>query len=452
MDLKYEAYPNISNGEGGISNFLIIYSPLEIEVKLAAYYYEIINQKKFLCINIQALKEKDINILCGILGKLDVNLLIFNLYALKTKTQDTSNQKEEKSIEVQEKFLKRLFEYSKHNNVFIHNNTGNIEYYDYYVDLATKDNILNSYDISYVYLRFPEYNELIDFLEKKELIVKDDEKSIKIQENMKYIGYVGLNEILKANLHGLDWYKTGINLSNSNHEQVIVYLEHLPNQELILSSSWGDVDFGKKYIERKHEEYDYDRLKNVNVNNIKKIINSDLTVIEKIGVLGRYILLAGEDENTYRSLSIDEQLNRIRMICELIYVLYDIDMIPEVIFEKNDNWWGLCCNGGKLIKFDIRHATNPTNIEYLLNTIFHECRHSFQHYAMDHTFNKKWEVFGYTRGFIDQLRQNNAKYMTTDKGYPDEAYRYQLMEADANACGFDCRNAGMRCYNLIDFE
>ena len=153
MNLKYEAYPTINLGEGGIPNFLIIYSPLEIEVKLAAYYYEMTNNKKFLCINTQALNEKEMNILCGILDKLNTNLLIFNLTGLRGKDdEESANKKESKSILVQEKFLKKLFEYSKHNNVFVHNNTGNIEYYDYYVRLATEDNILNSYDLSYLYL------------------------------------------------------------------------------------------------------------------------------------------------------------------------------------------------------------------------------------------------------------------------------------------------------------
>lgn len=460
MAFKYEAYPTFNFGEAGPPHFLVLFSPLEIEAKLATYYFEITNKNPFLCINAQTLTQKDINLFGLILDKLDTNLLIFNLTFLESDdlgisygddTFDKKVKKENKNLATKEKFLKKLFNYSKKHYVFIHNNTGNKEYFDYYVKLATEDNILESYEISYNYLKFPDFDELIEFLEKREFLNKNDEVVQRIKTSMMFLGFSGLNELINAHAKGLDWYKTGVSISASNYDKLLGYLDQIPNQELLISSSWGDVAVGSKYVKKKAQEYDYDRLRNVNVNNIKKIINSDLTVIQKIGVIGRYILFAGEDDSFYKNLSKEEQLDRIRMICELIYVLYEIDYLPKVILEKSDSWWGLCCGGGTLIKFDERHATNPGNSEDLLNTIFHECRHSFQHFAMDHPFNKKWETFGYTRGFVRQLSLNNAKYMTTP-AYPDEAYRYQIMEADANACGFDCRVEGMRCYNLVDFE
>ncbi len=437
MANKYEYYPGLSNDINKNNGFYVLFSPFEIEAELATYYYEITKNKKFVVINALNVKVKDYDTLFNSISLLDYNVLVLNLENL------VDNRKKS--------FLKGLYGLSKQRYVFVHNPYASILMYDEYVKYAKELDILKSYELSYVYINFPPFNSLIDILEKKNIISKEDDKE-RIRNELKFMGYYGLNVLINSYVFGKNWFEIAKSISDSNTSKVIQYLDNLPSQIQLIDYGWCEIETGKNYLSKQSVIYDYDNIHIVNKVNIKKIMNAKLPLDEKIGTMVQYVLLAGDDEIYFKELSKEDKESRIKLATELVYVIFGFDYLPEVIFEKDDLWAGLNVNRGQIIKYSTKYYND---FESIMNTICHECRHTFQHFAYS-TYNENFsKVYGISKNMISEWRENLTHYSSLSSLDRDDkyyAYRYQVVEADANAFAQDCIDGAARSYNTINFE
>ena len=62
-----------------------------------------------------------------------------------------------------------------------------------------------------------------------------------------------------------------------------------------------------------------------------------------------------------------------------------------------------------------------------------------------------WTELGVTPGRVEEWRLNNKVYFG-DIVKDFDRYRYQIIEADANAFEVDCRDSSGKVWNMIDFE
>jgi len=137
--------------------------------------------------------------------------------------------------------------------------------------------------------------------------------------------------------------------------------------------------------------------------------------------------IEGLSPERWSELSLDERLEALR---ELEHRLADIEGRPPVELR------GECLGAGQCGYFDGREGIMVISEGLLqadspleaIDTVAHEGRHAFQHYAVAHpeVHDDPFEVAAW--------RDNFANYLTAEL-YGYEAYRYQPVEADAWAYG-----------------
>ena len=170
-------------------------------------------------------------------------------------------------------------------------------------------------------------------------------------------------------------------------------------------------------------------------------------------MLVKYILLAGDDESYFNSADVEIKTERIKLATEIVYVALGFDFLPEVQFEKQngDDWWGLCCNGGKLIKFKYDCIKLYANI---FHTLCHEVRHTLQHYIVNNYRESFKQAYGISRNLANQMKLNFDNYINiADSPDPGRvAYKYQLVEADANSFADDCADGAEEAYTYVNLS
>lgn len=432
---KYEYFPKLSHNNSNHS-CEVLYSPFEIEAKLAVYYFGLINNLNFVVLNLSNLKIDNYSALFNSINEFKYNLLVLNSNIL--------------SGEKRKEFFTELFKFSSNHFVYIHNDSGNILFYHDLINLAQELDIIKIYEITKNYITFPTLNDSLDILKEKGLINND----IDIKDSFKFICFSDLNNIVNKYKND-NWIAIASKLSFDNYKKIEEYLDNIPSQIQLIDVQFGDVKAGTKFKKTKPAEFDYDALRSVDKDNVKKILNSDLRLNQKIGVLVKYILLAGEDISTYNLISDEELKERVKLATTLIYVIYGIDYLPEVIVDNEQNgdlWGGLNVNGGKIIKYKLPCIKG--NYNYSIHVICHETRHTFQSFLVNNYSNMFKNIYGISKNMIAQWKKNNDNYinLSTKSGLKRNAYEVQVVEADANAFADDCVDGSNEAYGLIDFN
>ncbi len=445
----YEFYPNLRIEENKYSNALIINSPIIDEVRLFVNSYMANKKMECLVINASSFEQMD-----ELIIKETFELLKNNNYHLLLEGLDKFN-----NIKTKNYLFEIIMKYSKEGmKIFIVDSIGDNGLYNEFINVCKKeDNTFTIMDISATYLSMPSFQDLVQLLIDEKIIPDNSDEYTKIiKEKLPFMGFRGLNEIFVAVSSGTNWIKNAEKISKKNKNQKVEdYLRKIPSQSLLIDTFWGDFTNGVVHILNDKPKFDYDGVRLVNPNNIKKIVESDLSLFEKCGLVCRYSLLAGEDVSIWPTLSRESQEKRLQEATSIVYQLLGIfDFVPTVnvvdLIDNNQNIKGQCQFRGKIVLYQYKGAQE---FDSIVETICHESFHSFQFLAIYSPYNRWfWNELGITAGRIEQWRLNDKNYFTTSNGDKYEHYRYQIFESDAFAFQKDCLEASGKVLNLIDFE
>jgi hypothetical protein len=333
--------------------------------------------------------------------------------------------------------------------VYIHDRTGEREIYSsflkYIEESAGRFSILN---VSDEYLSMPNFEEVVELLDSLGMMNGYDRNTLRAE--MPFMGFVGLNLSILAHKLGRSWVQVGRETSRINNRVSLAYLDIIPTQLQFIDRGWGNFDGGKDgaTVQQKKGDFDYDRVREGSRANIRKIMTSGVSYFAKWGMLVRYCLTHGDDPHLWKELSIEEQTERLTEATQLLVHAMNVPLSPvvEVVDKSEANgWWGICCDGGKLIKYRVDHVQDLNGI---IKTTCHECYHAFQHMITKTGWcDWYWNVLGITMGSLDELLENQRNYMS--KG---DAYVVQVVETQARAFATDCFNESVSAWGAIDWE
>lgn len=304
-------------------------------------------------------------------------------------------------------------------------------------------------DISFEYLSVPLFEETVALFEEKGMLQGRGEDYDFIRKDLPFMGFVGLNDAVSAFAAGKDWKQAAKVRSAENAPAARRYLEKLPSQGLLIDAGWGD--FADDVKDDSRRAFDYDDIRTVSPENVRKIMEGDFTVFEKIGMLARYCTLAGDDSSRWAALSDELREERLREATRLVMRALGIEFEPEVAVLdelENKGAGGLCCDGGKriLYKKDCIQSYGWT-----IDCVCHECYHAFQHMVMYGPWRDwYWTDFGVTKGRkAEWLVNTGKKYFS---GTSTAAYLVQVREAEARAFAADCLRDSERVWHTVDFD
>lgn len=333
--------------------------------------------------------------------------------------------------------------------VYIHDKTGERSIYTaflkYIEESAGRFSILN---LSYEYLSMPNFQEVYELFDSMGMMTGYGQKELRAE--MPFMGFVGLNLTIQAHKLGRPWVQVGKEISRSNQRVSLAYIDVIPMQAQFLDKGWGDYEDGKEGVStsQKKGDFDYDKVREGSRANIRKIMTSSVSFFAKWGMLVRYCLTHGDDPHLWKTLEREEQAERLTEATQLLMHSMSIPISPVVeVVNKEDakGWWGLCCDGGKLIKYRIDHVQD---LDGIIKTVCHECYHAFQHMATSTGWLEwYWNILGVTKGGLEELRENQHNYMS--KG---DAYYVQVVETQARAFATDCFNESVSAWCAIGWE
>lgn len=342
--------------------------------------------------------------------------------------------------------------------VFVLDEGGDKRVYNGLLALTHNNTDYSPMDIAFLYLSLPTYAELCEFFEGNGMFTRDDTLREKVRKYLPFSGFVGLNQILAANARGRDWLEAGRSVSDARYDLAMTYISRIPTQPLLLSTDWGDFKNSKVIQDDTRPEIDYDKIRDINPENIRKIMEGDFSIFEQCGLICRYCLSHGEDVSIWQSLEKEELEKRLTLATRLVTHILGVPLDPIVtvhdLIDNNENIGGQCVGGGKEIKYK---KSCLQNFSYVMEVICHECFHSFQHTAGETSFKAwYWRELGVTRGRIENWTENSKHYSDLPKGARTSAaykhYLYQVLECDARAFASDCLFAAEGALQKIDWE
>ena len=305
-----------------------------------------------------------------------------------------------------------------------------------------------------LYLYMPPFEYFIDVLSNEKMIDKEDlSLQEEIKKNMPFVGFYGLNKIIYAYKNHKDFLEIGRRLSRNHNTSLLkFFLEDLPYQSIFIDEKWGSFIKEKESL-KGHVDFDYDAISPIYKENVAKILSSSCSLFAKCGMGVSYILLGADDKSKWSLMDQELKNKRITDAVNYIYLTLGISPLPvvEITTELNKNILGQCCEGGRRIQFQARSIDK---VDELMNTILHECYHSFQYYSASVAYHDWFfKELGVTKSRISEWilnSQNYINYKTGEKGY--HAYRHQIMEADANAFAADSLKEAVKYTGTIDLK
>lgn len=450
---RYEVSQSASALDGKDSHVHVLCTPFidELILFVSAHMKEGVGLASVKAADLVTMKQADRRRLAEHLVKNRIDVIVTGFNAYLTDNACPTDKAAEKSIAELLAFGK------KGRNVYIMDD-GERKVYDAFVASARVSG--SGTDVDFAYLKMPEFGSVIKRLQDKGIIGIGSEDEEYVRKNFPFMGYVGLNDILRS--PHTDWKRRAGERTEMNKESVKKYIKTLPDKALFIDEEWGDfteyiasADSGKRLT------FDYDDVDMFNKENIRKITgNTSIGVMAKCGLISEYCLLHGSDKSTWQSLTKEEMSKRITEATILVLRTLGINKTTKVeVLDKLDRKkaGGLCYNGGERIVYKY---SSVKNYDWLRGAICHESFHALQHKAMyTGWFDWLYDEFGVTRGRVKQWRVNylgeeerglRGKYFDIDT---DEVpYLVQLYEADARAFEFDCAAAAAAAKHMIDFE
>ena len=188
----------------------------------------------------------------------------------------------------------------------------------------------------------------------------------------------------------------------------------------------------------------------VDPKNIRRIVESGLTVFETCGAIVRYCTLAGEDSSVWPTLDAAVQSARLTEATKLIMRALGVPLVPEVeVLDELETKGagGLCCDGGKRVQY---RRDCIKDYAWTVDAVCHECYHAFQHTVMYGPWKEwYWTELGVTKGRKAEWLVNTGGKYFSSVGSP--SYLVQVRESDARAFAKDCLRDADKVWHTIDF-
>ncbi len=305
---------------------------------------------------------------------------------------------------------------------------------------------LSALDISESYVTMPSFDDTAN--ELVALKMADDTTARAALREMPFLGFAGLNEIVRPEHHS-NWITRGGKISAGNAQAAKKYLARIKASMLFIDDGWGEFKSGGQNV-TVAGEFDYDGIPAIDVNNIKKIVESNATVFGKCGMIARYCTTGTEDYSVWGRLDREEMQARAALAVKLVYRILGVPIDPIVEMSDeldNDTAGGLCYDGGKRIAFKYASAQDAA---WMRDAIVHECFHALQaRLTSGHWAPWYYEHMGITYGRSCKWRETReAAY---DSNTHSKIYKVHIYEADAYAFEIDCRRGQDEYWNGIDF-
>lgn len=305
---------------------------------------------------------------------------------------------------------------------------------------------LSALDISESYITMPSFDDTAN--ELVALKMADDGTARAALRDMPFLGFAGLNEIVRPEHHS-NWMTRGGKISASNAQAAQRYLSHIKSAMLFIDDGWGEFRGGGQSVVSA-DEFDYDGIPAIDIDNVKKIIESNATVFGKCGMIARYCTTGMNDYSVWSRLERDEMQTRAALAVKLVYRVLgvSVDPIVEIASDvENGTAGGLCYDGGKRVVFKYSSAQD---VAWMRDAIVHESFHALQALLMSgHWAPWYYEHLGITYGRACKWRETREQ--AYDGNTHSKIYKVHIYEADAYAFEIDCRRGLDEYWNGIDF-
>ncbi len=419
---------------------IIISTPLKDELVFFTRYAEKLHGIKFVELNLSCFSGKSTEFTDKIFSYFTKNhshLLIFGASGYNEQNR--------------EYLFEKLIRYSNLGFfVLLSETQGKKDLYEDFIALTDKHSDFTRLDVGHKYLRLPSFNQAVSLFIQNSMI-KEEERTF-INKNMPYLGYVGLNKCLYLATQNKEWKDEGVSISQRHGTLVDEYLNNIPSQEQLLPLDWIDLQLAKKDLVD-NSPFDYDALHYANPQNIKAIVESDLDLFCKCGLVTRYLTLHGDDYSTWATLDREERERRLTDATKLVASLLHCEYVPVVHVVENDKWeknsaGGLCIGGGREIVYK---DSCTLNYEWVIDCVCHECYHAFQHTVNDNG-HREWhlKLLCVTSSRPQEWHENFMNYVDIDKNH--EGYMRQIVEADARIFASDCVKKSANKWHLFDLK
>lgn len=437
---SFEYHPAVKTSAEVAAGTTVLCTPFRDELLLFVRAYAKEMGLRFLTVNAQGFREKNetfIDAVFEVLAREGRSLLVFGLCEYREENRND--------------LLEALLRYAKGGRtVFPVDHRGDRKLYDDLYGIAKQGEGLTGLDASYRYLLLPSFGEVISELEDKHILSAGDSDFLK--KSAAFMGYVGFNRIVSLSAQERPWHDEIAEISDRNEATAALYLKNIPTQAQLLDPAWRDLAL-RRETEKPKREFDYDIIRTQSRENVRKILEADVSVFAKCGLASRYCTLHGDDVSIWKTLDAEEKSERLteatRLVAHILHLMYS----PEVQVIPKDEWTvkragGLCCDGGKLIKY---REDCCDDYNWTVKAICHECYHGFQHTLENCGWLPwHWDELGVTANRVHEWSYNNDNYRSIEKGYV--VYMIQVMEADARAFEEDCFQQSEAVYNIMDWE
>ncbi|MDE5593073.1 MAG: hypothetical protein K2I75_03980 [Clostridiales bacterium] len=319
--------------------------------------------------------------------------------------------------------------------------------YDDGMTAAVQYEDLSALDISQSYITMPSFDATAD--ELVALKMADDGTARAALREMPFLGFAGLNEIVRPEHHN-NWMTRGKKISAGNTDAAKRYLARIKASMLFIDDGWGEFRGGGQNASV-GGEFDYDGIPAIDIDNVKRIVESNATVFGKCGMIARYCTTGTDDYSVWSRLDREQMQSRAAFAVKLVYRVLGVPIDPIVEIEdepENDTAGGLCYDGGKRIVFKYSCATD---VSWMRDAIVHESFHALQAMLMSgHWAPWYYEHMGITYGRACKWRETREQ--AYDGNTRSKIYKVHIYEADAYAFEIDCRRGLDEYWNGIDFE
>lgn len=431
-----EYYPLPEYSEGESSNAEVVCTPFAEEALLYCAHSCRENKKIYILdgLKLENKSESEICELLEIAVKLDYDIAVLSLSAL---SKNKRNNLFESAMRAGNKGIR----------VFLHDSCGDNGIYDSCMKIALDKNI-GVKSINAAFVSMPAFGDVCAEFEKKGIISGPADYD-KLRE-MPFIGFNGLNKVVTSFISGADWLKTGRKISKKNEAVARSYLARLKSSYLFIDSGWGDFTATDKNNAETDGEFDYDGVREIDLENVRRIIESGHSVFAKCGMIARYCTLGGGDVTDWEKIDRMEMAERVKLATRLVFRLLKVDIVPEVEIAdalKNGTAGGICSFGGKQIVFKYDSCKNIT---WLMGAIVHESYHAMQ-YKLCNGGWSEWYLINLhiTRGRVERWKYTN-KSEYYDGNTNSVVYIVHVYENDAYAFEIDCDDGRNYAWNTID--
>ena len=432
-------FPLPEKEEGGKSNVLVVSTPLVDDARLFAAN-ACGHAQKLLCVSADNLKDKSADFFQTLFQYASDSGCCLVVEGVDNLTMAESDLL----------LTSAMFAGKRGVKVFVTDTGGQAQLYRQALDISSRADGLNVTDVSLEYVSLPLFQDVKQLFEEREMATPSSSGALLKQ--MPFMGFYGLNQVVRAYAErNSGWQEVGKHASAVNKQAVLAYLNRVPQTYLLIDSGWGDFSHYDKQVTDREAQFDYDGVKEVDLFNVRQIVESNQSVFAKCGMIARYCTLGGDDLTAWQRLDRAEMQQRITLAVRLVFKILRIDIVPQVeLLDElsNGTAGGLCVDGGKVVqfKYDCAQTLDP----WMYGAIVHESFHALQSQLTQGQW-RQWyyDNMGISRGRVEQWRQTRQIY---DHNTHSRVYKVHMYEADARAFEADCEDGRNKAWNLMNFR